>query len=194
MPSGTKWSCCDVGASKPEGFGGRYAWGETEEKTEYTKENYLITEGIVENYIPIDSVIQKENHKGECVLNISGTDYDVAHVKWGDGWRMPTDGEIQELLDDCVWERLDAGCLVTGPNGNSIFFLLSNWSSGDYSHRSANAYVYGEINEEGIFGFWPWTASDDDIPLLNKGLYVYYGEGRWIYNLVESGMPVRPVK
>ena len=35
LPSGTKWACCNVGASKPEDQGGYFAWGETEEKSEY---------------------------------------------------------------------------------------------------------------------------------------------------------------
>ena len=28
LPSGTKWACCNAGASKPEGYGGRYEWGQ----------------------------------------------------------------------------------------------------------------------------------------------------------------------
>ena len=36
LPSGTKWACCNVGASRPEEYGGYYAWGETEEKDYYT--------------------------------------------------------------------------------------------------------------------------------------------------------------
>ena len=35
LPSGTKWACCNVGADKPEAYGGYYAWGEAEEKGEY---------------------------------------------------------------------------------------------------------------------------------------------------------------
>ena len=27
LPSGTKWACCNVGASKPEDYGGYYEWG-----------------------------------------------------------------------------------------------------------------------------------------------------------------------
>ena len=57
--------------------------------------------------------------------NISGTRYDVAHVKWGGSWRMPTEKEIRELVDNCFWKWTTyngvAGQLVTGPNGNSIF-------------------------------------------------------------------------
>ena len=28
LPSGTKWACCNVGASKPEAYGGYYEWGQ----------------------------------------------------------------------------------------------------------------------------------------------------------------------
>ncbi len=28
LPSGTKWACCNVGAAKPEEYGGYYTWGE----------------------------------------------------------------------------------------------------------------------------------------------------------------------
>lgn len=28
LRSGTKWACCNVGASKPEDYGGYYKWGE----------------------------------------------------------------------------------------------------------------------------------------------------------------------
>lgn len=56
---------------------------------------------------------------------ISGTDSDIARVKMGDGWRMPTGPEMKELLEKCTWtpDTLDGanGFRVTGPSGNSIF-------------------------------------------------------------------------
>ena len=36
LPSGTKWASCNVGATKPEEYGGYYAWGETEPKENYS--------------------------------------------------------------------------------------------------------------------------------------------------------------
>ena len=36
LPSGTLWSCCNVDAPSPEGYGGYYAWGETETKNVFT--------------------------------------------------------------------------------------------------------------------------------------------------------------
>ena len=40
LPSGTKWACCNVGATTPEGYGGYYAWGETSEKSVYNWNTY----------------------------------------------------------------------------------------------------------------------------------------------------------
>jgi hypothetical protein len=50
---------------------------------------------------------------------------DVAHVKWGGSWRMPTAEELLELSSKCLWEWTTLndvnGYKITGPNGNSVF-------------------------------------------------------------------------
>lgn len=60
-----KWANMNVGSKSPADYGGYYAWGETEEKGDrwyiYYKDGWYQNIGT----------------------NISGTDYDVAHVKWG---------------------------------------------------------------------------------------------------------------
>ena len=76
LPSGTKWAPWNVGASKAEEYGAYYAWGETEEKEVY----------MSYTYIPQD-----------IGTDITGTEYDVAHVKWGGPWKMPTLDQVQEL-------------------------------------------------------------------------------------------------
>ena len=45
LPSGTKWACSNVGANKPEEYGGYYAWGETEEKSYYDWSTYIHCDG-----------------------------------------------------------------------------------------------------------------------------------------------------
>ena len=107
LPSGTKWACCNVGADKPEGYGGYYAWGETEEKRKYTYDNY------------------KFRKKGIAASSICGTQYDVARVKWGISWQMPSREQIEELVHKCKyeWTTLNGvkGGRFTGSNGSSIF-------------------------------------------------------------------------
>ena len=125
LPSGTKWACCNVGASKPEDYGGYYAWGETEEKDVYSYETYIY--GYNE-YIGLD---------------ISGTNYDVAHVKWGVSWKMPTTEDFKELIDNCtyIWTQQDGteGSKFTGNNGNSIFIPDAGWNSPDNHDATRNS-------------------------------------------------------
>lgn len=58
-------------------------------------------------------------------------DDDVAHVKWGGKWRMPTKEEIKELKNMCIttWTSIGGvyGRKVTGPNGNFIFLPAAGY-------------------------------------------------------------------
>lgn len=149
LPSGTKWCCRNVGASFPEYWGGFYAWGETSEKSEYTMDNYAFYD--------------KETFEYKCINignEISGTQYDVAHMVMGGSWRMPTREQIVELIKYCTieWTQLNGanGMLVTGPNGGQIF--LPAWSDGFHGEGSGGAYWSGSLypdNDYGayVFGF-----------------------------------------
>ena len=181
LPSGVKWACCNVGASSPENFGGYYSWGETEEKKEYTYESYQyaiynpgIKDGIYSLYDFID-----------IGTNINGTGYDVAHVKWGAGWQMPTDVEIKELFEDplgilessrTVYNGV-TGVIVTSNNGNSIFFPYAGHKFDD-----EDDYVVHTEYSSGRKGY--------HLILTEKGLAwgSRGGDGFRIY-----GFPVRPV-
>ena len=133
LPSGTKWACCDVGSFSPNENGNLYAWGETEEKSTYTWKNYIYNIG--KDYEPI----------GKDFLyigsNISGTQYDVAHVKWGGQWRMPTVYDFIELVNHCTIDYL-GGKNFIGSNGNNIWFPHSviYWTATFFKHSDYNDY------------------------------------------------------
>ena len=124
LPSGTKWATCNVGASSSEDFGGYYAWGETTEKQSYMYDNYI----FFSNYT--DTGVQLKVSGTE----ISGTNYDVAYVKWGSTWRMPTNTQMEELIDKCeyIWTIQNgiSGGKFMGPNGNSIFLPAAGYKIG----------------------------------------------------------------
>ena len=130
LPSGTKWACCNVGASAHEDFGGFYAFGETTEKEDYSLDTYQY----------------KENgHVVGLGANIAGTKYDVARVQWGAPWMMPTADQCIELIQQCtsewVVENDVPGRLFVGPNGNTIFLPAAGWR--EYTnHLGANYYGY----------------------------------------------------
>ncbi len=58
-------------------------------------------------------------------LNIAATNYDPAAMSWGDGWRLPTKAECEELAKlkvEFANVNDKPGFKVTAPNGNWIFF------------------------------------------------------------------------
>lgn len=119
MGLSVKWASCNVGASKPEEYGGYYAWGETEERTDYTQNSYIYYNYGWEN---IGS-------------DISGTKYDIAHVRWGGNWRMPTMDEVKELIMNCSYEwtsvnGVEGELFVSNLNGNSIFLPAAGYKDG----------------------------------------------------------------
>ena len=142
LPSGTKWAPWNVGASKPEDYGGYYAWGETEEKDVYDWSTYIYCDGSGETCHDIGT-------------NIAGTKYDVARIKWGGSWTMPTQDQVNELLDNCTseWTTVSGvnGCKFTGPNGNSIFIPSAG------TRWNQNLRYVGE----GLF-CWSSTQNTDD--------------------------------
>ena len=159
-----KWASCNVGASSPEDYGDYYAWGETSEKTYYSEENYLYYDSYIGN-------------------DISGTKYDVAHIKCGGDWRMPTKGELKELLEECdwTWTTLNGvnGCKVTGPNGNSIFLPAAGGRS------------EADIIDRGLAGYY-WSSSFDDDNNDAVGMMFYDEDYVYVYGS-PAGISVRPV-
>ncbi len=151
LPSGLKWATCNVGATFPEDYGNYYAWGETTTKESYDESNCTTWE--------------------QEISDISGNaTYDAARVNWGSTWRMPTEAEMQELVNNCTWtwttESGVNGMRVTGPNGNTIFFPAAGGCVG--SSRC-------DVGEVGYY--WSSTPSESsthDVFSLLFGSGVHY--------------------
>lgn len=140
LPSGTKWACCNVGATTPEGYGNYYAWGETSPKSFYGYENYAFFNGYNgDNLNPFTTL-----------GDIAGTQYDAATANWGAPWRMPSLAQIQELLNNCSdeWTAQNGvkGRKFTGPNGGTIFLPAAGYR------------WYGELGAAGAWGIY-WSSS-----------------------------------
>ena len=97
-----KWATCNVGALKPYESGNYYAWGEINTKKKYDFASYSFRlsgkkySNIKFKRYNTDSKYGIVDNK--CILNLTD---DVANVSWGGGWRMPTEAEFQELIDNC---------------------------------------------------------------------------------------------
>lgn len=131
LPSGTLWGVCNVGASSPYEYGSYYSWGETQEKRYYTyyassKFINIIFKGNgeLEDNPSVTKILKY--HKGDSKTNLDAED-DIANLKLGDGWSIPTRTQMCELLDtrNCRWEPVIE-------NGTKGFRVISKRDSSHY--------------------------------------------------------------
>lgn len=146
-----KWATCNVGASKPEDYGDYYAWGETTTKSDYSWKTYKWCKGTGDTMTKYCTDSDYGTVDNRTTLTSSD---DVATVKWGSKWRMPTKEEMEELDEDCTWTWTTQsgvnGMKVIGPNGNSIFLPAAgrrngtglNYRGSDGNYWSATLYEY----------------------------------------------------
>ena len=148
LPSGVKWATCNLGAASPADYGDYFAWGEiTGGKTNFSWSTYKwMTEGK-SDWIYITKYTFADNYTGGIWYDASsafvgdngdgvehrdlasyGYEDDAAYAALGEKFRMPTDAEWTELREKCTWTWKTTGdgfaangCLVTGPNGKTIF-------------------------------------------------------------------------
>ena len=125
LPSGLKWASFNLGATKPEGYGDYFAWGETEPKDNYSWSAYkwcMGNEYTITKYCDDSEFGYNGFTDNKIILD---PEDDAAAVALGGSWRTPTEEELRELLKNCTWTGTSQnginGKLVTGPNGNSIF-------------------------------------------------------------------------
>ena len=158
LPSGTLWATCNVGANSSEEYGDYFAWGETEPKSDYSWSTYKWSNGSDETLTKYctDSSYGKVDNK--TTLELAD---DVAHVKWGGAWRMPTLEEQRELQDNCTWTWTKVngvnGYTVTGPNGNSIFLPAAGYR---YNSALLTAGSHGIFWSSSLYADISVTAND----------------------------------
>ena len=179
-----KFSCCNVGASSPTDYGDFYAWGETTTKSSFGSGNY--------------------DYYGSYVIpnNIALTGYDVATVKWGSPWCMPTFTQIRELANNCTfqWTTISGvkGAKFTGPNGNSIFIPAGGAKGSGFANGASS------VTNQGVMGYY-WASTityrqngnsanslifnSGGVKLSYEFFGQYYNQDAQCYN----GLLVRPV-
>ena len=145
--------------AKPEDYGDYYAWGETEPKENYSWSTYKFgtSWGSFSKY-NTDSDFGRVDHK--TVLDAAD---DVAHVKLGGKWRIPTEEEWTALRTQCTWTWTTQnginGRLVTASNGNNIFLPAAGY------RIDTNLYFAGTLGY-----YWSSSLYTDD-PRIAWGVY-----------------------
>lgn len=145
LPSGRKWAKCNLGAEKESEVGEYYRW-------------LPFQYGYAMSY-----------------KDIAYTSTDPVHEEWGTCWKMPTKGELQELIDNCVWTKVTidsvAGYRVEGPNKNYIFLPIAGYKDGFSIYKPKNLYYLSSTQHviKNLLNLLAYTLKYDD-----KGLRVEY--------------------
>lgn len=143
----------DVPTSDEAIAGALYSWGETEAKTNFSKNNYRWFNGSayttqlgyknigaaegVAPYIEFSAAGGKGwQHGPGTYYDIGGTKFDAARVKWGSEWRLPSNEMCVNLLRDgdfSLTEAIDKDNKVTFEEYDpGTYKNTSNYTSSKY--------------------------------------------------------------
>jgi len=163
LESGLLWTTCNIGASKPEEYGDYYAWGETEAKENYSWNTYRYgSANTLTRYCSKENYGNKDNH------TVLKAEDDVATVKLGSDYRMPTKEDWDELFNDS--------------------YTYNEWTDNYNGTNVAGRIVYkkkdgGSYTLEDTHIFLPSAGGRDGSVVYGVGDYGYY----WLSSLFTGG-------
>ena len=206
MGDGLLWATCNVGANSPEQYGDYFAWGETEPKEDYSWATYkfMLTGKSDWRYITKYQTADGTTgalwyydgiFTGDGKTELDPED-DAATVNWGEGWRMPTMEEWENLKDTnkFVWTWTTdyngtgvKGYTVTskapGYVGNQIFLPAAGIRDGSSLSKAGSSGEYWSRTLESVFPY---------------GARILYFDSSYVYSNYMGtrarGLSVRPVR
>lgn len=205
------WATCNVGASKPEEYGGYYQWAGTKDVTSTSislnQSNCPYHTGSDDSkgwtkYVPSGYSSYWSGSGSPDNKTVLDPEDDVAHVKLGEKWRMPTSAEWNDLLDNCTW----TWTRQNGVNGYKVTSKRSGYTdksiflpAAGYRYDASLIYASSSYDGDGYGYYWSSSLFTDN-PSRASILYffsVYTNVGDdhhyvgGVYRYL--GQPVRPV-
>ena len=185
----------------------------SKQKTAYTYDNYRYFDGSTAELSKYRLDDSENSEDDKWTLD---PEEDVATMRWGNGWRMPTQDEWDEMVMSFAntIEENERGVTFTFNNGNTLFLPKTGYYSydgGDW--KDANGYYYwssslstqintNDFDYRGHTGGWIWNQAGDNklawsyeslawMPDFSMLYYEYYARNGYDR---ANGYKVRPVK
>ena len=186
LPSGTLWASCNIGATTPEGYGDYFAWGEVEPY--YSSLSPLTWKSGKGAGYTWASYRFSTNHDESTFSKYTGSDYsvlqpedDAARYNWGLNWRMPTNAELQELIDNtnAEWTTINGvnGLKLKKKTDASVFIFLPSGVGFNGTSALGNSFA-GE--------YWSSTDKTATGNLAYKAYFKYENNTLTISNGVDG--------
>ena len=181
---GPYWATTNIGAEKPEDYGYYFWWGDTV-GYKWENEQWVASDGSSRGF-SFSEMNASTMGKDLATLQSEGwiteegvlaPEHDAAHVKWGGGWRMPTEQELSDLTNRCdwTWMTLDDvnGYEVRGRGGyTSASIFLPASGAGDWtSLNNVGSYgaYFSSVPELEYYNVWYIGFNSIDYYMVNYG-------------------------
>ncbi len=115
------WAETNIGAEDCLDYGSDFAWGETATKSNYDWATY-------KHGTSQENLIKYNSSDNKTVLD---KEDDAATVNWGEGVRMPTRAEMEELIGDCE--------LMWGLRGDGVKYRVVTGKKEGYTSYTSNS-------------------------------------------------------
>ena len=173
-----KWANVNIGATSETDYGTYFAWGETKgftnggvntKSTGFTWDNYWWGSGTT-SLIKYCTNASNGTLDNKRVLELAD---DAARTNWGGGWRMPTEEDFKELMENTNNEWVSnynstgiAGYIFRNKSDNTKYIFLP----------AAGMHETTGLSRNGTSGHY-WSSS-----LSNDTNYPYYSRNMWFDN------------
>ena len=182
-----RWATTNVGARKPSDYGAYYAWAEVTSKEFFSSGNYKYGNGNpYTKYEPREWYPTKD---GRRVLEPGD---DAAVANWGNGWRMPTKKEMEELIKCCTWEWTT----VNGVYGAKVYSKADGLED-QYIFLPASGSIDGNEPLDRGDNVQFWTSNPNGVSAYHCKMFKVDDPDDIPLNMFSNrclGMTIRPVR
>ena len=181
LPSGMLWATCNVGAASPEGYGDYFAWGETMPKDTYDWSTYQYCMGSATTLTKYCTNASYGYNGFTDNLTTLLPEDDAATASWGNGWRMPTKEEFEELYNNTTvtWTQQGGvnGLLFTATNGNSLFLPVAGFRDVSLLQTGSRGYYWPSSLITGVpnMAYYFFINGSSNYQMDNTDGHRYYG-------------------